>query len=212
MARENVGGGRRYAGLAPAERARQRRSALLEAAEDLFGTQGYRATSVKQVCTRAGLTERYFYESFRDREAALVAVYDHLVDGLRSATLESIAGVRRSEFADRGLGAFIDFLTADERRAKIVLIEVVGVSPELEVRRHAVLTEFAGLVAELWLAPGEVTALHRMTAMGLVGGVNYLLIDWLHTDTSRRVDELLQACKVLFIGVESQLGRAGVSD
>ncbi|MCX2730802.1 TetR/AcrR family transcriptional regulator [Saccharopolyspora sp. NFXS83] len=205
MARENVGGGRRYAGLAPAQRARQRRTALLDAAEDLFGTQGYRATSVKQVCTRAGLTERYFYESFRGREAALVAVYDHLVDGLRSATLNSIAGVPRSEFADRGLAAFIDFLTADERRAKIVLIEVVGVSPELEVRRHAVLTEFAALVAEMWLASGEATALHRTTAMGLVGGVNYLLVDWLHTGTPQRPAELLAACKVLFVGAKEQL-------
>ncbi|WP_243789002.1 TetR/AcrR family transcriptional regulator [Saccharopolyspora gloriosae] len=203
MGRDNVGG-RRYAGLDPAERARQRRTVLLEAAEDLFGTQGYRATSVKQVCVRAGLTQRYFYESFRDREAALVAVYEKLIDGLRAATLEAIAAADRSELVDRGLGAFIDFLTADERRAKIVLIEVVGVSPELEVRRHAALTGFADLVAEMWLGAGKPAALHRMTAMALVGGVNYLLVDWLLKGAPERPAELLQACTMLFEGAKSQ--------
>ncbi|GAA3726763.1 AcrR family transcriptional regulator [Spinactinospora alkalitolerans] len=206
MGQANVGNGRRYAGLGPAERARQRRAALLDAAKDLFGTNGYRATSVKQVCARAGLTERYFYESFRDREAALAAVYDELVGGMRAATLEAIAKAERSEaVAARALAAFVDFLTADERRAQIVLIEVVGVSPELESRRHTVLTEFSELVTDVWLGERGPASLRRLTAVALVGGVNHLLIDWLLSGRTQQPAELVQACTTLFAGARDQL-------
>lgn len=206
MGQVNAGDGRRYAGRDPAERARQRRAALVEAARDLFGTRGYPGTSVKGICARAGLTERYFYESFRDREAALTAVYDELVGGLRTATLDAIATAEHTDtLAARGLTAFVDFLTADERRARIVLIEVVGVSPDLEKRRHAVLSEFAELVADVWLDAKEPTCHQRLTAVALVGGVNHLLVDWLLGGGTQRPGELVQACVTLFAGARDRL-------
>lgn len=206
MGRAGGGTGRRYAGLDPAERARQRRDALLEAATELFGTTGYRATSVKQICTQAGLTERYFYESFRDREAALAAVYEELVTGLRAATRQAIAIQEPTDaLAARGLTAFVDFLTTDQRRAQIVLIEVVGVSPQLEARRHAVLTEFAELVTEVWLDNGEPTSQQRLIAVALVGGVNHLLVNWLLSGRTQQPVELVRACTTLFAGARKQL-------
>ena len=198
--------GRRYAGLDPAERARHRRAALLDAAQELFGDRGYQATSVKQLCAHAGLTERYFYESFRDREAALAAVYDKLVDGLRGTTLAAVTDHEGSaDMARRGLDAFVGFLVADQRRARIVLVEVVGVSAELEARRHAVLTEFAGLLAEMWLGDVEPGAQRRLTTIALVGAVNHLLVDWLLSGRTRRPEELVRACASLFAGARDRL-------
>ena len=200
--------GRRYAGLDSAERARQRRTALLAAATDLFADFGYRHTSVKQICDTAGLTQRYFYESFADREAALTAVYDELTRQLRADTLAAIEATESDDLdvvTERGLSAFVDFLTSDTRRARIVLIEVVGVSPQLETRRHAVLHDFANLVTDVWLGPSDPASQQWLTAVALVGGVNHLLVDWLLGGETQQPADLVQACTTLFAGARHQL-------
>ena len=209
MTHANSNGGRRYGGLDPVERARQRRVAMLKAATDLFASSGYRNTSVKQICDEAGLTQRYFYESFADREAALMAVYDEIAGQMRTETLAAIEAATDSDDLDvvteRGLSAFVGFLTADTRRAQIVLIEVVGVSPELETRRQAVLHDFAELVTNAWFGHGEPASQHRLTAVALVGGVNHLLVDWLLSGKAQKPAELTRACLTLFAGARHQL-------
>lgn len=181
---------------------------MLEAATDLFAESGYRNTSVKQICDRAGLTQRYFYESFVDREAALIAVYDEIAGQMRAETLAAIEAADPEDLdvvTERGLSAFVEFLTTDTRRAQIVLIEVVGVSPQLETRRHAVLHDFADLVTNAWLGQGEPTTQQRLTAVALVGGVNHLLVDWLLSGKTQQPAELTRTCATLFAGARNQL-------
>ncbi|GAA4824039.1 TetR/AcrR family transcriptional regulator [Tomitella cavernea] len=220
--------GRRYGGLTAQERTARRRAAILAAALDRFGTEGYRAGSVKQVCRTAKLTERYFYESFADREDCLGALYDELIAELRDATAAavegSLAGDGRVEdntaesgastpadtAAAAGIEAFVRNLTGDPRRARVVLIEVVGVSEAMERRRHRVLREFADLTMSVWThgatAPPEGT---RLAATALVGGVNHLLVDWLME--GRRIDPavLSRACTGLFQAARRSMDGSG---
>src|SRR6201988_2844271 len=67
---------RNYAGLSADERRLARRERLIEGPSRAYGELGYRNTTVKAVCEAAGLTERYFYESFANSEALLVAAFD----------------------------------------------------------------------------------------------------------------------------------------
>src|SRR4029077_5184552 len=55
---------RAYGGVSAEDRIAARRAKLLDAGLELFGTRGYATTGVKDVCREAGLTDRYFYESF----------------------------------------------------------------------------------------------------------------------------------------------------
>src|SRR6516225_11124270 len=71
---------RPYAGLAMEERVAARRARFIEAGIELFGTQGFRGATVRGVCAAAGLTDRYFYESFESLEALLVAAYRRLLE------------------------------------------------------------------------------------------------------------------------------------
>lgn len=197
--------GRRYSGRTPAERVGQRRAALLAAALELFGTQGYAGGSVKQLCGIAGLTERYFYESFRDREACLAALYDELTGELRERTLRALtaSGPRLDAMITAGLAAFVDYLTADPRRARVVLIEVVGVSAEMERRRHAVLRGYAELVAGRWAQARKepLPEADRLTCVAVVGGVNHLLVDWLMDGRATDPAALVEVCAGLFTAV-----------
>ncbi|NED65389.1 TetR/AcrR family transcriptional regulator, partial [Streptomyces sp. SID10244] len=84
--------GRRYGGADADERRDRRRLDLIAAGLDLFGSDGYASASVKRVCEHAGLTQRYFYESFADRPALLAAVYEDCVEFARVATVDAAAG------------------------------------------------------------------------------------------------------------------------
>lgn len=205
-----TGAGRRYSGLGAAERVTTRRAAVLAAALELFGTKGFRATSVKHICREAGLTERYFYESFRDREASLTALYRALVAELRGATAMAIgsAGDDVDTIARSGLAAFIGYLTDDPRRARVIMIEVVGVSPDLEQRRHRVLAEFAELITAVWAVSTDLDTLtehHLLTAVALVGAVDHLLVDWLHSGRHQSPEVLVDVCGSLFSAASDRL-------
>ncbi|MFD4432870.1 TetR/AcrR family transcriptional regulator [Nocardia sp. NPDC058497] len=209
----NPSAGRRYSGLAAEERTRVRREALLEAALDLFGTAGFAATSVKQICGAAALTERYFYESFRDRQASLAQVYTMLVDELRDATETAIAaaGSETAVVVREGLAAFIGYLTEDPRRARVILIEVVGVSPELEELRHGVLRAFGEVIGSVWSTESGIDPddeRTRLTAIALSGAVNNLLVDWMMTGQRQSVEVLVEVCATLFLAAAGALGRA----
>ncbi|GGS36725.1 TetR/AcrR family transcriptional regulator [Streptomyces violaceus] len=196
--------GRRYGGRDAAQRQQERRTRLIQAGLDLFGTAGYASVSVKQVCSHAGLTERYFYESFRDREDLLAGVYNELISTIRAETAQAAAAAAPDVDAQlrAGLEVFIRTLTGDARKARLVLIEVVGASPRLEVRRREVLHEFAALIAAVVAPlpdPGASSNRLTMTAMSLVGGVNELLVDWTLGHQNATVEELIDLSYTLFI-------------
>ncbi|MEB3031376.1 TetR/AcrR family transcriptional regulator [[Mycobacterium] nativiensis] len=201
--------GRTYQGLALQERRSQRRAAIVAAGLEVFGTLGYAASSVKTICGVAGLTERYFYESFTDRESCLTEVYSQLVEQMGAATRAAVeaADADVDAQAQAGLRAFIGYLTDDPRRARTVLVEVVGVSPAMEQRRHGVLAGFADLIVAVWAASRSepLTQRERLTAVALVGAVNHLLVDWLMTGGGQSSAELADICATLFSAARDRL-------
>jgi len=65
------------------EDSEQLRDQLLEVATDLFLSQGYGATSIEAVASRARVSKRTFYSRFSDKPALLRAVVQRMIDGLR---------------------------------------------------------------------------------------------------------------------------------
>ncbi len=51
-------------------------SALLDAAMELFAERGYGATSIADICARAGLTKGGFYSNFANKDALFLALLD----------------------------------------------------------------------------------------------------------------------------------------
>ncbi|MFE3544090.1 TetR/AcrR family transcriptional regulator [Nocardia sp. NPDC059177] len=206
--------GRRYSGMDAAARTAARRAAIAEAALELFGTAGFAATSVKAICRTAGLTERYFYESFKDRQTCLAELYGALVTDLHSATGAAITAADGDIAAavHDGLSSFIEYLTADPRRARVVLIEVVGVNPELEELRHGVLRAFAEVIGAVWAAElgAEAGEDAQLTAIALSGAVNNLLVDWMMTGRRQSPQALTRVCTTLFLAALTGLRRADI--
>jgi hypothetical protein len=63
---------RRILGLDDRQRQAQRRTLLLDAALELFGTRGYAKSSIELLCQTAGIGTNSFYELFPNKEAVLI--------------------------------------------------------------------------------------------------------------------------------------------
>jgi AcrR family transcriptional regulator len=196
---------RTYRGVPIERRRAERRERLIEAGLEEIGTRGYDNITVKDVCRRAGLTERYFYEHFADRAALLVAVFDEVVSTVMAAafTASDSAPPELEQRARAGLTGFLDALTEDPRRARVQLIEVVGRSAELERRRFAAMHAFADYIATAAaeLAPRTDLDLRqrRVAALALVGGSNHLAVEWILGDLKLSKGELVENLVALYI-------------
>ena len=171
--------GRVYGGQTAQQRAATRRQQLLDAGLELFGTQGFRATTLRGICREAGLSERYFYESFRSTEEVLRAVYAQVCERVAVhalAALEEADGDFATQ-AQVGMRAFAEATLADTRAARVQLLEAVGVSEELEAERRAVLHRFADIATSRIAGTSRGGLDPRVLGMMLVGATNELLID-----------------------------------
>jgi AcrR family transcriptional regulator len=188
----------RYRGLTGEERRRQRYERLLEAAIVCYGVADYEDTTIRTLCREAGLNERYFYESFNTREDLLFATYERVVDELTTEVVSAVnaAPLQLEARCRAGLSTFFGHLTADVRRARILSIVVVGVSPRLERRRRDTMHAFATFINQQTLSlldcgtPPQLDA--QLTARSLVGATNELLIDWLVGDLDQTPDLLVE--------------------
>ena len=202
--------GRPWRGESAEARRSRRRTQLMEAGVELFGTRGYSNTSVKAICDEAGLTERYFYETFPDREGLLIEIYGEFIEDAFTKSAQAISDADGLEAEIReGLGAFSRAVATDSRRARIQQIEVVGVSDVLEERRRDALNAFAGLIAQRSVEAGvDAKAAGydmHVLALGLVGSVNEILVDYVSGRIEIDLDSLVDHQVAIFMGLTKML-------
>jgi AcrR family transcriptional regulator len=121
---------RAYGGLSSEQRRLMRRERLVEAGLEVFGHRGLTQSTMRDICTHARLSDRYFYESFGNVQDVFEAVYVHLRGQLLERLQMSMQGIVPSKaaltVAEAGLHAFFTFVKEDPRRARIMLIDVLG--------------------------------------------------------------------------------------
>ncbi|MFC5730457.1 MULTISPECIES: TetR/AcrR family transcriptional regulator [Nocardioides] len=124
-----------WRGTTADERADHRRRQLLDAGLSLLA-EGAAAVSVRAVTRVAGLSPRFFYESFEDREALLIAVWDEQYAEVSALVEHAIAGASE-EFDSRmraALSVVARWFEEQPSRAVVMLRETLA-DPVL--RRHA---------------------------------------------------------------------------
>jgi AcrR family transcriptional regulator len=204
---------RRYAGQSAEQRRADRQRRLLDAGLELFGTRGFRVTTVTDLCRTAGVAPIHFYEEYSGREALLEAVYDEIMDTTRDdvdvALDECPVDFRARSRA--GLDAFCHSMLDDPRRARVQCVEMVGVSPAMEARRHQGLVAYAELTVDSFFlarpeadrepTPDDIATMPalRTMAIALVGGVNEAIVDWLTEPDPQPIAALIDALTDVYI-------------
>lgn len=187
---------RRYRGASSAERASQRRDLLLRAAIKIYGDAGYRNATVKAVCEAAGLTERYFYESFENSEALLIAAYQlvsqRLLDELR-VILATTKGSARQK-GDAAIGYYFTLLQNDPKLARLFLVELSGVSQAVAAAQSQTQAAFANLLLQALTTDGQVPAERRnLIAHGIIGAIDSMALYWIGNEYAQPITQLIAA-------------------
>jgi len=167
---------------------------------------------VRAVCNQARLNPRYFYESFSDLDALVVAVYDRIIAALTATVIAGVAaaGSDPRDQTRAALRCVVDFVDEDRRRGRVLYVEALG-NEALNRRRmetahllvasveaHASATSGA-------LAPGE--PIGRIGAALLVGGAAELIVAWLDGRIDVDRDQLVDDAAELLLGMGEAAAR-----
>lgn len=184
---------RPYRGIEASERLTQRRHRLLDAGLDLLGAHNPATElTVRAVCKRAGLTARYFYESFADKDEFVVAVIDAAVADLAATTQAAVATSPMAEQGRAGLANLVRTISTDPRIGR-VLFDVRLSNPVILRKRADLGGIFAFLLAqhlETALRKGK-TARSKAAVHFVVGGVGQTLSAWMAGAIRLSQDELI---------------------
>src|SRR6478735_2164590 len=180
----------RWSGVPLQDRQVLRRDELIGAGVELLGGETGPALTVRAVCRAAGLTERYFYESFSDRDEFVRAVYDDVCTTAMTALAS--AGTPR-EAVER----FVALMVDDPTRVRVLLL-----APE----REPVLTKsgadwmptFIGLLQSR-LRHVTDPARQEMIATGLVGALTALFTAYLGGRLRASREQFIDYCSDLVL-------------
>ncbi|SMX84669.1 MULTISPECIES: TetR/AcrR family transcriptional regulator [unclassified Brevibacterium] len=206
-----------WRGTSRADRDGERRERLLEAALELYGTLGFRATSIQALCQESGVSSRSFYdlfpahrsgsvresgavrESITAQESLLEQLYavlnEEIVDALTTLTIP--AGASLVEATVNVVSAALMPMLGDERKARVLEVEAVGVNESLEARRRETMRILAAAVDAAFVRVHttyelpEIPALQKPDELGftsliLVGGITEALVQRVQTPAADR--------------------------
>jgi len=185
---------RTYGGSTLSARRAQRRADLIGATLDLVGEGGSAAVTVRSVCRKAGLTDRYFYESFANRDELLVAVFNEVsaeIFETVSRVIDEVEGTRR-EKARAAMMAMVLVGENDPRKARLLLREPFSESA-LIAAGLAGAPALTRILAHSFPRPGT-GAQRAMSAISLGGALATLLATWQLGTLHVSVEELVDHC------------------
>lgn len=197
---------RTWGGRTTEERRAERRARLIDAALDIWIEHGWAAVTMRGVCQRTALNDRYFYEHFADRDELLGTAWDAVC----TEVFADLAAI----FTDHAEQAPLDMLRAavtrsvrlqsdDSGRARILLANHAG-SAVLEQRRKAMLTAATELLVVTfrpYLRRDADELEFRMSAVVGIGGFMELLTAWrsgaMDIDGDRVIEHIGRLCALL---------------
>lgn len=123
-------------------RADLQRARVLAASVEIFGTRGYRATSMNEIAAGVGLSKPTLYHYFRNKEELLVRIYSEVLDeSLRTAREIVAAAATPLEGLRELLVSRVVYTCENRELLKICFEEEDELRPdlaeELLVRRRA---------------------------------------------------------------------------
>lgn len=196
-----------WRGTSRADRDGARRERLLEAALELYGTLGFRATSIQALCQESGVSSRSFYDLFPARrsgsvresgsarvsitaqESLLEQLYavlnEEIVEALTTLTIP--AGASLVDATVHVVSTALMPMLRDERKARVLEVEAVGVNESLEARRRETMRMLAAAVDAAFVSVAttyelpEIPTLQNSNEVGftsliLVGGITEALV------------------------------------
>ncbi len=167
-----------------------RRDELIAAGVKLLGAEGGPALTVRAVCREAGLTERYFYESFADRDEFVRAVYDEVCT-------RAMAALRTADTAREAVERFVGLMVDDPTGGRVLLLAPSS-EPALSRSGAEWMPSFIELLQHKLTRITDPAA-QAMTATALIGALTTLFTAYLDGRLSVTREQFIDYCVDLLL-------------
>ncbi len=202
---------RAYGGEAGDSRVARRRATLIDAALELLGASDGGSITVRGVCREAGLTTRYFYESFDSIEALVGATFDEVTAEISKDALAAFeAGTDVLGKVTAAIAAIVRVIDEDRRKGRLLFSQSL-LSPTIATKRMESTALFAGLTLQTASGVMDVKAgpMALASAHFQVGGLGRLLAAWLDGLLELDRDGVVEASVGLMMSVAEGVSRFG---
>jgi len=199
---------KKYGGKYVGERVDIRRKKLIDAGLESFGTMGYTKSTIKAICKIAGLTERYFYESFNSKEELLACVYQTIVDEITESAMNYLVNpsLNPKKRISGAFGAYLETLWKDQRKARVLYFEVLGVSSEIDLKYRSAQDRMVDLVSHIICQINPEIRRESLNATiiptGLAGSIIFMAERWVLENYKTPLDDIIRQVVILFESLE----------
>lgn len=181
----------RWSGVPLRDRQALRRDELVSAGVALLGSEDGPALTVRAVCRATGLTERYFYESFADRDEFVRAVYDDVC-------ARAMSTLTTAETPREAVERFVELMVDDPTGGRVLLL-----APEVEpVLVHSGAEWMPNFIELLQQKLTRITEpeLAAMVATGLIGALTALFTAYLDGRLTATREQFIDYCVGMLLG------------
>jgi AcrR family transcriptional regulator len=193
------------------DRVASRREALIDAALEVFATEGWAALSARRICEQAGLTRRYFYESFEDLDGVLGAAFDRITGQVTHAVGEAVSAVIADDaetplsvLVARALSAGLEVVTTPPSNGRFLAVAQTAGSSIAERRARSV-DDLAALVEAVLSAYREGQPIGpqraRILAIATNGAMLRIIDAWLAGELDLSKDEVVSWATTAALGI-----------
>jgi AcrR family transcriptional regulator len=186
------------------ERSRTRRKRVLDAALEIFSSQGYSDTAIDEIAYASGTSKGGLYFHFPSKHALFLALLDEASTALLQHVEAAMAA--ESDPLARGEAALREVLhvfAGHRLLARLLLVEALGAGKEFTIKLNDLHAAFAALIAECLdeaVARGQIPPCDtNIAANAWYGAVNQVVLRWLLTGEPQRLEETYPALRSLLL-------------
>ncbi len=193
------------------KKAKATRKRILEAAANVFASNGYHETRVDDIVEASDSSKGSVYAYFPGKQQIFLALVDQFADLLQRRLAEAIIqeedGVRR---VDAVLRVCLETFGKHRGLAKILLIQAVGLGTVFEEKRLEIHTRFAIMIQEHLnqaVAEGDIPLIDtEIVAYAWMGAINEVVIRWVHIGQPEpeRIQYTMRTMLLRSIGVSEE--------
>jgi len=167
-----------------------KRRRIMAAIAELTAEQGYEATKIGDIVSRAGVARKTLYDNFEGKEEVFLAAFDAAVDEAMRRIEEDCAEVEGGweERVRAGLASFLRYIAEEPALARMCMIEALSATQAATQRYEDALQRFVELTKRVVPQVDELPGTVEET---LVGGVAWIVYQQIRRGEAEKAEDLL---------------------
>jgi AcrR family transcriptional regulator len=172
--------------------AQHQRARIIAALAEETVAKGYRAVTVADIVSRAGIARNTFYENFSSKEDCFLAAQDYAVEEALRRVVEAAGAVESwPARVDAGLAAFLGYVAEEPALARTCVVEALSAGPDSLARYERSLQEFGPLFRIGRKVSPHGDRLPDTLEETIIGGIFWVIYQRIILGQTEQIEELL---------------------